>query len=99
MGVRFNRTAVVERDKRSEAMEFAGAISDYISENFGVEVTWGMQIGGTVGKIHWFADYTDMAHMEAILGKTMTDPGYIKLVDEAADIFVGDAIDTIVYTM
>ena len=99
MGVRFNRSAVVERDKRSEAGEFAAAVSDYIQEHFGVEVTWGLQVGGTVGKLHWFVDYTDMAHMEAVLAKTMTDPGYIKLIDEAADLFVGEATDTIVYTM
>ncbi len=56
-------------------------------------------MGGTVGVIHWFVDYKDMAHLEEMLGKTMTDEGYGKLLAGAVDMFTGPAEDTLVYTM
>ncbi|MCZ6457280.1 MAG: hypothetical protein O6650_08540, partial [Actinobacteria bacterium] len=44
MGVRLARTATIERGKRNEAVEFAATISEYWKENFGVAVTWGVQV-------------------------------------------------------
>lgn len=100
MGVRLDRTAVVDRGKANEAMKFAAAVSSYIEDNWGIPMTWGMEVGGTFGTVHWFADYTDMAQLEETLGRTMTDEGYQKLLEDAADLFVvGETSDTIVYTM
>ncbi len=99
MGVRLHRSIVVERGKRQEATEFAANVSAYIDENWGVPVTWGMEVGGTVGKVHWWSDYESMAHLEDILGKSLVDQGYLDLVDSVVDAFVGAAEDTLVYTM
>ena len=100
MGVRLNRTAVVERGKADEAMQFAADVTSYIKENWGIPIMWGMEVGGTFGKVHWFADYTDMAQLEETLGRSMTDEGYRKLLDDSADLFiVGETTDTLVYTM
>ncbi|MFQ5553992.1 MAG: hypothetical protein ACE5GC_01315 [Acidimicrobiia bacterium] len=99
MGVRLDRSAVIERGKRDQALEFAATVSDYVGENFGVTVTWGLQVGGTLGTLHWYADYESMAQLEETLGRTMTDAQYLKLVDEAADLFAAPPEDTLVYTM
>ncbi len=99
MGVRFTRTSTMARGKTDEAMAFAARVSEYVSENMGVEVKWGGQVGGTTGCLHWYVDYDDMAHMERVLGATLMDEGYKKLVDDAADLFEGPAQDTIVYLM
>jgi hypothetical protein len=100
MSVRLNRTAVVERGKANEAMQFAAEVSSYIEDNWGIPMTWGMEIGGTYGKVHWFADYVDMAQMEQNLGHTMTDEGYQQLMAKATDLFVvGKTTDTLIYTM
>lgn len=99
MGWRLHRSIVVERGKRPEATEFAANVSAYIEENWGVPVTWGFEVGGTVGKVHWWSDYKDMGHLEEILGKSMTDQGYHDLLDSVVDAFVGAAEDTLVYTM
>ena len=99
MGVRLTRTGLIERGKRDEALEFAATISDYWQENFGVAVTWGVQIGGTLGTIHFHSDYENMAHVEQALGFAMTDEGYIKLIDEANDLFAAPPEDTLIYTM
>lgn len=100
MGVRFERAALVAPGKRDDAMQFAGAIASYVSETFGSELTWGVEVGGAFGRIHWYVDYQNMAELEADLGRTMSDEGYMKLVDDAEDIFLpGQTKDTIVYTM
>jgi hypothetical protein len=100
MGVRLNRTAVFEPDKADEAMQFAAEVTSYINENWGISIIWGMEVGGTYGKVHWFANYTDMAQMEETLDRTMSDEGYRKLLADSAGLFVvGETTDTLVYTM
>ena len=100
MGVRLTRTAVVDRGKAGEAMQFAAAVTDYISENWGISIIWGVEVGGTFGKIHWASDYANMAQLEETFGKTMTDEGYRSLLADANDFFItGKTEDTIIYTM
>lgn len=99
MGVRFTRTAVIDRGKRDEALAFAAEVSSYVEEHFGTAVVWGLEVGGTLGKIHWYADYENMTEFERVLGQTMADEAYLKLVEPAGDLFVAAAEDTLVYTM
>ena len=100
MGVRLDRTAVIDRGKGNEAMAFAAEITAYMKENWGLDVIWGMEIGGTWGKIHWFSNYDNMSHLEEGLGRTMTYEGYRSLLEKAVDVFIPDATqDTLVYTM
>lgn len=100
MGVRFQRTSIVAPGKGDEAREFAAAISAYVTETFGTELIWGVEIGKTFGKIYWYVDYPNMTELETAFQLTMTDEGYRKLVDDASDLFLaGQTEDTIVYTM
>lgn len=99
MGVRLHRSIVIARGKNREANEFAAEVSSYLTELTGVPLIWGIEVGGTVGKLHWFADYEDMASLESVLKQTMTDDGYQKLVDTVVDVFVGAPEDTLIYTM
>ena len=100
MGVRLTRTAVVDRGKDDEAMQFAAAVTNYVSENWGVSIIWGMVVGGTYGKVYWASDYENMAALEETFGKATTDEGYRKLLSEATDLFItGETEDTLVFTM
>jgi len=99
MGVRLDRSIVIARGKNREATGFAASVSDYFENLTGIPLLWGLEVGGTVGKIHWFADYENMASLEASLGLTMTDEGYQRLLDTSVDYFSGAAEDTLVYTM
>lgn len=99
MGIRLHRTAVIDRGKTNEALAFAAAVSSYLNENHGLDISWGVEVGGTVGKVHWYVDYEDMAALEASLMKTMNDEGYQNLVDTVNDVFAGNAEDTLVATM
>ncbi|WP_344942745.1 hypothetical protein [Terrabacter ginsenosidimutans] len=65
-----------------------------------MSTTWGVEVGGPVGTMHWYTDFADMAELEAGLGKSMTDAGYIELIARAADLFIeGRTEDSIIYIM
>jgi len=64
-----------------------------------VTIVWGLEVGGTLGKIHWYADYENLAEFERVLGQSMTDEAYLKLIEPVGDLFVAAAEDTLVYMM
>lgn len=100
MAIRFHRTAVVAGAKNQEASAFAAEISKYVTETLGMPTTWGLQVGGTLATLHWFTDFADMAELEAGLGKTITDAGYMEALAKAEDLFVeGRTEDSIIYMM
>ena len=99
MGVRLNRSAVVARGKRDEASKFAADVCTYLEELTGVKLVWGVEVGNTVGKIHWYADYDNLAALEVAFDQAAKDEGYSKLVDSGNDFFEGHPQDTWVYTM
>ena len=100
MTIRFQRTGVVDRNKHDEASAFAAEVSEYVTENWGITLEWGMQLGGTYATIHWFSDYDDMAAFEAGLMRTIMDEGYRALLKKAGDYFLPGSIqDSIIYMM
>jgi hypothetical protein len=100
MAIRLNRTALVAGVKGQEAGAFAAEVSTYATESLGMPTTWGMQVGGTNGMVHWFTDFADMAELEGGLVKTLTDPGYLAILAKAEGLFIeGSTKDTIVYMM
>jgi hypothetical protein len=100
MTIRLDRTALVAGHKNPEAATSAAEISTYLTETLGMPTTWGVEIGGPVGTLHWYIDFANMADLEAGLGKSMTDAGYIELIAKAADLFIeGRTEDSIIYIM
>jgi hypothetical protein len=99
MGVRLDRSVDVARGKNKEAREWASDACSYLNELLGVTHIWGLEVGGTVGRIHWYVDYKDFAALEEASNVSMSDEGYGKLLARADDLFMGTAHDTWVYTM
>lgn len=100
MAIRFHRTALVAGVRGQEAAAFAAEISKYVTESMGMPTVWGMQVGGTFGRVHWFTDYENMTEFEAGLVKTLTDDGYISVLAKAKDLFIeGSSEDSIIYMM
>lgn len=99
MGVRVNRSMLIARGKAAEASQFAADVSSYLGELTGVDVTWGVEIGGTVGKIHWYVDYASLAALEAAFDKAGSDEGYGELLATGNDLFDGHPKDVWVSTM
>ena len=84
--------------KAMEVNEFMAKSSEYVTENFGVPVTWGGQVGGDTGAVYWFADYDDLAHFQRGMEWSWTDEGFLELIMEAPDLFEGWGTDTLIYT-
>lgn len=100
MALRFQRTALVAGVKNQEAVAFAAEISKYATETLGMPTAWGLQVGGTFARLHWFTDFANMTEFEAGLVKTITDAGYIEVLAKAEDLFVeGRTEDSIIYMM
>ena len=98
MGVRLNRSILVARGKNDEASKFASDVSSYLEELTGIKLIWGSEIGGTVGRIHWYADYENLAALEAAFNQAASDEGYNKLLVTGNDLFEGHPEDVWVYT-
>lgn len=100
MTIRLDRTGLVAGHKNPEAAAVAAEISTYLTETLGMSTTWGVEVGGPVGTLHWYIDFVNMADLEAGLTKSMTDAGYIEIIARAADLFIeGRTEDSIVYMM
>lgn len=99
MGVRLNRSILIARGKGEEASKFASDVCSYLEAATGIKVIWGSEIGGTVGKIHWYADYENLAALEAAFNQAESDEGYNKLIASGNDLFIGNPEDVWVYTM
>ena len=99
MALHFERTADVAPGKGQEAMAFAAEVSDYVSERW-VNVSWGFEVGGQVGRVHWFATYDDMAQFEKTTGESLADPGYTEIMQKSIGLFLpGSGQDTMVMMM
>ena len=96
--IRFTRTAVVAGGHVAEAMGFAGKVVQLVNERYpDTPLHWGMQIGGTVGVLHWTMDLPDLASLERIFAELSMDGGYTSLVDSSGGAFVpGRTHDAIV---
>lgn len=100
MTIRLDRTGLVAGHRNPEAATWAAEMSTYLTEKLGMPTTWGVEVGGPVGTIHWYVDFANMAELEAGLGKSMTDAGYIELIARAADLFIeGRTEDSIIAIM
>ena len=100
MAIRFQRTSLVAGVKGQEAGAFAAEICKYVTESLGIPTTWGLQVGGTYGTMHWFSDYADMAAFEVGIAKTLTDPGYLAILAKAEGLFIeGTTKDSIIHMM
>jgi hypothetical protein len=100
MAIRFHRTALVAGVQGQEAAAFAAEVSTYLTDTLGIPTAWGMQVGGTFETVHWFVDYENMTELEAGLVKTITDAGYIEILNKAKDLFIeGRTEDSIIYMM
>ncbi len=92
MAIRYFRSAVVAPGKGQEAAAFAGKVCEHLA-GLGMNVQWGMEVGGTFGTIVWFQDTPDMATVEANMGKMLADPGYNELVNSAApELFIAGSV-------
>lgn len=98
MGVRFIRKARVKAGKRDEAISLMADNVAHWKDTYGVEATWGFELGGEVGTMYWMSDHDSLATFESLIQQSMENPETTKLNAEAVGVFQ-EAQDKIIYTM
>ncbi len=98
---RFHRTARISRGKLPDGVQWAKEVAGYINTKYApVSVQAYAEVFGDIGKIHWYADYEDLATVERINAQLQADQGYWALLGKAADLFVeGSVHDTLIQSL
>lgn len=98
-GVRFQRTGLIASGKAAEAAQFAVKVTKYINDNYSeTRVTVYMEAFGDLGRVHWFADYKDLATLQVVTEKLQVDQGYNALVATATGLFVEGSMHDKLYS-
>ena len=96
MAIRFTRTRNIRAGKGSEAIALGVRVRDYLVENHGIEASFGVQVGGPMGTVHWHLDFDDWNHWSEIGTAIWADDRYVALEAEADDLFLQGGHDTII---
>ena len=98
---RFHRIARASRGKLPEALQWAKEVAGYINTKYSpVSVQAYSELFGDVGTVHWYADYEDLATIERINARLLTDQGYWAMLNKAADLFIeGSGHDTLIQSL
>jgi len=86
--IRFFRTAVIAPGQFGAAMAWAAKVGQHIKSKHGVSVEVLTPIGGNPSRVAWAHSYENLGAFETALATLMADPGYLKLLGEAGDLFV-----------
>lgn len=91
----FNRVSSVAPGKMASAMAFAKNIASYMNEAYGTDMKLHMPVGGgNPYRIAWTSTFADLAAVDAMQMKTLTDPKFQELLAKNADNFLpGSARD------
>ncbi len=90
--IAFNRTASIAPNKTASAIGFAHEISAYMKDAYGVELEVLLPIGGNPQRIAWSARYKDLAALDAVSTKLISDKRYWELVGKSSDNFLPGSI-------
>lgn len=98
---RFHRTGHASRGKFLEALQWAKEVAEYINTNYSpVSVQAYSEVFGDLGKVHWYADYEDLATIERINAQLQTDQGYQAMIKKSENLFIeGSGQDTLIQSL
>lgn len=98
--ISFYRIAGVAPGRTAAAIGFAHEIAGHMKSTYGVELEVLRPIGGNPQRIAWATRYKDLAALDAVNSKIMTDKRYWEMIGKASDNFVaGSMHDSIWQTL
>jgi hypothetical protein len=98
--ISFVRVGGIAPGKTAAAIGFASEIAAYMKSTYGVELEVLRPIGGNPQRIAWSTRYKDLAAMEAVNTKILSDKQYWAMVGKASENFLaGSMRDTIWQTV
>lgn len=90
--IAFYRSASIAQGKVASALAFAKEISAHIKDKAGVDVSIAVPIGGNPNRVGWAARYDNLAALDAMQTKLMTDAKYMELLGKGADNFIPGSV-------
>ncbi|MEY4884556.1 MAG: hypothetical protein RIS34_2410 [Pseudomonadota bacterium] len=98
--IAFNRTASIAPGKNGSAIAFAQEIATYMKNAYDVSLEVLTPIGGNPNRITWSARYKDLAALDAVNTKILSDKQYWEVLSKATDCFLpGSVHDSIWRTL
>ena len=91
---RFQRSARAQSATLVQALQFAVEANEYMRKKYPEAANpqvFTEEFGG-LGTIVWTADYKDLAALDAVRAKLMSDSGYVALVEKAAGLFIEGSV-------
>ncbi|UVO34685.1 hypothetical protein KUL72_24870 [Bradyrhizobium arachidis] len=86
--IAFRRTASIAPGMFSSAMAFANEIKVQVKVTTGIDLQIALPIGGNPSRVSWLANYENLAQLDAMSVKLLSDPKYQELIKKAAGIIV-----------
>jgi hypothetical protein len=90
--IAFNRTASIAPGKMGAAMAFAHEIATYLKTAHGIDLEVMIPIGGNPNRIGWTTRYQDLAALDVMNTKMLTDKKYMELVSKNSDNFIPGSV-------
>ena len=89
----FQRTASIAPGKAGPAIAFAHEIAKTFKAMTSLDLTVMMPVGGNPNRVAWRASYKDLAQMDEMTMKMMSDKNYMSQVASAADLFIPGSVN------
>ena len=84
----FIRTNSITPGKWAQAMTFSHEVATHIKSVTGIETRVSVQVGGDPNLVAWSGLYENLAALEAVNHKLMSDPKYREILTKTADCFM-----------
>jgi hypothetical protein len=95
--IAFVRTAGIAPGKTASAIAFAHEIAAYMKSNYGVELEVMLPVGGNPARIAWSARYENLAALETVNAKSLTDKRYWEIVGKNIDLFMPGSLNDAIW--
>jgi hypothetical protein len=93
--LRFVWTGKIASGKFAKAMEFLPKPKEFYKKFDGMtNQEYFLNLFGESGGLVFMADYQDFTAYQKVMDQILSDPGYAKLNEEGADLFVEGSINT-----
>lgn len=90
--ITFVRTAGIAPGKTGAALTFAKEIAAYMKGSYGVELEVLRPIGGNPQRVAWATRYPNLAALETVNNKLVTDARYWEMVNAATGNFIAGSL-------
>jgi hypothetical protein len=81
-------TRAVATARVSGALAWANKVMGHVTEVTGVDAILTVGSAGNIYQVTWVSSVDTASEIDAMSGKIAADPGYLTMLDEAADLFI-----------